>query len=70
LETGKEEQMDADEFADDNFDEYDDYDNERIDADEINIDEYLSNDETPDYKLQANNYSDDDEDEACLLPLL
>ena len=64
LETGKEEQMDADEFADDNFDEYDDYDNERIDADEINIDEYLSNDETPDYKLQANNYSDDDEDRS------
>ena len=50
-----------DEF--DNNDEYDDYDdNENIDSGDINIDEYLSNDETPDYKTQANNYSDDDED--------
>jgi RNA polymerase sigma-54 factor len=63
LESGKEEEelYEKDEF--DNNDEYDDYEgNENIDADEINIDEYLSNDETPDYKLQANNYSDDDED--------
>ena len=50
-----------DEF--DNNDEYDDYDNnENIDSGDINIDEYLSNDETPDYKTRANNYSDDDED--------
>jgi RNA polymerase sigma-54 factor len=28
----------------------------------ISIDEYLSNDETPDYKTQTNNYSDDDDD--------
>ncbi len=63
LETGKEEEevFEKDEF--DNNDEYDDYEgSENIDADEINIDEYLSNDETPEYKLQANNYSDDDED--------
>lgn len=59
LETGKEEANDTDDF--DSQEEYDDFDNERIDADEINIDEYLSDDETPDYKLQANNYSDDDE---------
>src|SRR6187431_2175100 len=63
LESGKDEEelYEKDEF--DNNDEYDDFDdNETIAADEINIDEYLSNDETPDYKLQANNYSDDDDD--------
>jgi len=63
LETGKEDEYQNDEYEQaDDFDYDDDYDNERIDADEINIDEYLSNDETPDYKLQANNYSDDDDD--------
>jgi len=62
LESGKEEESyEKDEF--DNNDDYDDYDdNESIGAEEINIDEYLSNDETPDYKLQTNNYSDDDDD--------
>lgn len=63
LEAGKEEEelYEKDEF--DNNDEFDDYDdNESIGAEEINIDEYLSNDETPDYKTQANNYSDDDEE--------
>ena len=65
LESGKEEDdYEKDEFENDDYDEFDDYDNERIDADDINIDEYLSNDETPDYKLQANNYSDDDEDRS------
>ncbi|MCG2610122.1 RNA polymerase factor sigma-54 [Flavobacterium sp. SM15] len=66
LESGKEESLDTDDYAaEDNYDDYeDDYDNDKIDADEINIDEYLSNDETPDYKLQANNYSDDDEDRS------
>ena len=57
----QEEIYEKDEF--DNNDEYDDYDdNDNIDSGDINIDEYLSNDETPDYKTQANNYSDDDED--------
>ncbi|MFM9989285.1 RNA polymerase factor sigma-54 [Flavobacterium sp.] len=57
----QEEIYEKDEF--DNNDEYDDYnDNDSIDSGDINIDEYLSNDETPDYKTQANNYSDDDED--------
>ena len=54
--------------TDDDFgnetDDYDDYDNDQIDAGDINIDEYLSNDETPDYKYQSNNYSDDDEDKT------
>lgn len=61
LDTGKEESYE------DNIDEFDnsyddDYDNESINADDINVDEYLSDDEIPDYKLQANNYSSDDEE--------
>ena len=61
LESGKEE-VETDEYAD-NSDDYDD-DNDRIETEDINIDEYLSDDETPDYKYQANNYSDDDEDKT------
>ncbi|GLB50971.1 RNA polymerase sigma-54 factor [Neptunitalea chrysea] len=62
LDTGKEETYEdtKDEFEND----YDDYDNERIDAEDINVDEYLSDDEVPDYKLQANNYSSDDEEKT------
>ncbi len=62
LEGGKEEDEYADEFEKEEFDDYEEDDYDRIDAEDINIDEYLSDDETPDYKLQANNYSDDDED--------
>ncbi|WP_310381699.1 RNA polymerase factor sigma-54 [Flavobacterium sp.] len=65
LETGTdEEEIYDDEFNnDDTNDEFDDYDdNESEDTSDINIDEYLSSDETPDYKTQANNYSDDDEE--------
>ena len=66
LETGAEEDenYEKDEFDnDDTNDEFDDYDdNEKEDTSDINIDEYLSTDETPDYKTQANNYSDDDEE--------
>ncbi len=47
-----------------NEDDYDDYDNEQIDTQDINIDEYLSDDETPSYKYEANNYSHDDEDKS------
>ncbi|MGS4346500.1 RNA polymerase factor sigma-54 [Myroides odoratus] len=59
LETGKEETTDEFDSLDNDFD---DFDNERIDAEDINIDDYLSDDEIPDYKLQANNYSSDDDD--------
>jgi RNA polymerase sigma-54 factor len=61
LDTGKE---DSDSIDDDLSNEFDDDDdgNEKIDADDINIDEYLSDDETPSYKMQANNYSADDEE--------
>ena len=63
LEAGKEEEEYVkDEFETEDYDDYDDAESERIDAEEINIDDYLSNDETPDYKTQTNNYSDDDED--------
>lgn len=58
LESGKDE---SDNFSDTAQDEYDDSGNETIET-EINIDEYLSDDEMPSYKLQANNYSSDDED--------
>jgi RNA polymerase sigma-54 factor len=61
----EEEEYEKDEFEND--EEYDDFDdNETIEADEINIDEYLSNDETPDYKLQSNNYSDEEQRESPL----
>jgi RNA polymerase sigma-54 factor len=63
LEAGKdEEEYVKDEFEAEDYDDYDDAESERIDAEEINIDDYLSNDDTPDYKTQTNNYSDDDED--------
>jgi RNA polymerase sigma-54 factor len=64
LESGADEEI----YDKDEFDTQDDFDdNETIDTDEINIDEYLSDDETPEYKLQANNYSDDDEDRSSPL---
>ncbi len=59
LDTGKEE---AENFEDSLENEYEDDGNEKIDAEDINIDEYLSDDEVPSYKTQANNYSSDDED--------
>lgn len=65
LESGKEEdeEYEKDEF--DNEEDFDD-DNDSIEADEINIDEYLSDDETPDYKYSANNYSDEEQRETPL----
>jgi RNA polymerase sigma-54 factor len=62
LETGKDE-------VDTEQDEFDDlYDNETdsesINAEDINIDDYLSDDEIPDYRTQANNYSTDDEEKS------
>ncbi|GLU42774.1 RNA polymerase factor sigma-54 [Allomuricauda sp. NBRC 101325] len=60
LESGKEEADAVDDLYEDSYD--DSMDNESIDTDEINIDDYLSDDEIPDYRTQANNYSADDED--------
>ena len=59
LDTGKEE---VEDFEDSLESEYEDDGNEKIDAEDINIDEYLSDDEIPNYKTQANNYAADDED--------
>ena len=61
LESGKEDEFESPDYEA-SEDDYDDYDNERIETEDINIDEYLSNDETPDYKLHSNNYSSDDEE--------
>jgi RNA polymerase sigma-54 factor len=58
LEEGKEKD-EKDEF--DNTDELEDK-GEVIEAPDINVDEYLSDDEVPDYKLRVNNYSADDDD--------
>ncbi|MCB0744763.1 MAG: RNA polymerase sigma-54 factor, partial [Ignavibacteriae bacterium] len=62
LESGKEP---LDEY-DDDFDNSNDYDddNDSINADDINVDEYLSDDDVPDYRTQANNYSSDDEEKT------
>ncbi len=61
LELGTDELYEKDDFE--NAEEYDDFeDSATIETDDINIDEYLSNDETPEYKTQSNNYSDDDDE--------
>ncbi|RPG33334.1 MAG: RNA polymerase sigma-54 factor [Muricauda sp. TMED12] len=60
LESGKEETDALDDIYEDTYD--DSADNENIDTEEINIDDYLSDDEIPDYRTQANNYSADDDD--------
>jgi RNA polymerase sigma-54 factor len=67
LEPGKEEDdYEKEEFDNENYDDYDNSESERIEAQDINIDEYLSNDEVPEYKTQVNNYSEDDEHESPL----
>jgi len=58
LEKGKDNDIN-DEYS--NEDNYDESGNESIETD-INVDEYLSDDEIPSYRLQTNNYSADDED--------
>jgi RNA polymerase sigma-54 factor len=54
LETGKENEEDI-------YEESEDYNDENINDDEINVEEYLSDDDVPDYKLKSNNHSADDE---------
>jgi RNA polymerase sigma-54 factor len=61
LETGKE----TSEDYDDDLDNTDDFaENDSINAEDINVDEYLSDDEIPDYRMHANNYSADDDDKS------
>jgi len=46
------------------FEDHEEREDQRIEADEINVDEYLSDDETPRYRLVANNTSPDQEDKS------
>ena len=59
LETGKEESS-----LDDPYDQDYDESTEVIDTQDIDIDAYLSDDEIPSYRLNANNYSSDDEEKS------
>jgi len=62
LESGKAETDTLDDPYGDTFDETGD--NESIAADDINIDDYLSDDEIPDYRTQVNNYSGDEDEKS------
>ena len=58
LESGKEQEEDF-------FDNEPDYEQEAKNEDnELNVEDYLSDDDIPDYKLKTNNYSDDDEEKS------
>lgn len=59
LDTGKEEKEDEYEDMDNTQDDYDD-----APVDEINVDEYLSDDEIPDYRTNVNNHSVDDDEKS------
>ncbi len=65
LEDGKLETKDEYEEYEDDYNERDreDEGTESIEA-EIDVDEYLSDDEVPNYRLQANNYSPDDDEKS------
>ncbi|MEO0570238.1 MAG: RNA polymerase factor sigma-54 [Bacteroidota bacterium] len=62
LESGKEDTGSLDDAYEDVYDEH--QDNETISADDINIDEYLSDDEIPDYRTQISNYSADEDEKS------
>ncbi len=62
LESGKAENEALDEEFGDTYD--DSSDSETITAEEINIDDYLSDDEIPDYRTQTSNYSPDDDEKS------
>jgi len=62
LESGKAESDAMDDVYEDTYD--DSSDNETISAEDINIDDYLSDDEIPDYRTRTNNYSSDDEEKS------
>jgi DNA-directed RNA polymerase specialized sigma subunit, sigma54 homolog len=54
--------MDNDDWDNDGGEDYGE--DHVIDTSDINIDEYLSDDDIPNYKTYSNNYSDDDEDRS------
>lgn len=62
LESGKEESNSLEDAYDDVYDEH--QDNDTISTDDINIDEYLSDDEIPDYRTQISNYSADEDEKS------
>ena len=62
LESGKEEKSSLDDDFSEDYEE--DSDSESISAEDINIDDYLSDDEVPDYRTRANNYSPDDDEKS------
>ena len=63
LDSGKEEkESEFDDDFDNTQDEFDD--NESINTEDINIDDYLSDDEIPDYRTSVNNYSADDDEKS------
>ncbi|MEO0526680.1 MAG: RNA polymerase factor sigma-54 [Bacteroidota bacterium] len=62
LESGKEESGEREEDFGDSYEETSD--NESISAEDINIDDYLSDDEVPDYRTQTSNYSADDDEKS------
>ena len=61
LERGKE---DATEDFEDGYSNEEFDDNTQINTEDINVDDYLSDDEIPDYRLHANNYSSDQDDKS------
>ncbi|NNE01954.1 MAG: RNA polymerase factor sigma-54 [Eudoraea sp.] len=62
LESGKEENDSLKDELDDLYDGEEE--SETINADDINIDDYLSDDEIPDYRTQTSNYSADDDEKS------
>ena len=62
LESGKDESDSLDDAYSDAFDESGD--SESIATDDINIDDYLSDDEIPDYRTRTSNYSSDDDEKS------
>ena len=61
-ESGKEDENREEQDQLEANDDYDD--NEHIDADDINVDEYLSDDDIPEYRTKTNNYSDNDQEKT------
>lgn len=62
LEGGKEKSDELDNEYDDDYES--ETENETITADDINVDDYLSDDEIPDYRTRANNYSADADEKS------
>ena len=61
LERGKE---DATEDFEEGYSNEEFDDNSQINTEDINVDDYLSDDEIPDYRLYTNNYSSDQDDKS------